>query len=301
MLKICLSVKDFLQYASLQSHMLDNRAPILCPVSTAGWCLWECVLHSSGETQNSVCVRLENGERSHSDTSRQLRGPTLQPNGDEDLPRKLRWITLTRGTSQPVCFSQHPSVSVGLFFSNGHIWRRQRRFAMAALRTFGLAKSSMEQSILEESHHLQEAMEKEKGWQRPQNRNKIKHNTHGALWLRCFSTGEPFDPVPLLNNAVANIICQIVFGRRFDYSDHVFHILLHNLTEMVYLEGSVWALVQCLDTTTISVRSRCTPWKHVFSPNSCMMHSQHWWNTCRVLTTASSAAPNLWRLLLGER
>lgn len=88
---------------------------------------------------------------------------------------------------------------------------------MATLRTFGLARSSMEQSICEESQHLQEAMEKEKG--------------------------EPFDPVPLLNNAVANIICQIVFGRRFDYSDHKFQSMLKNLTEMAYLEGSVWALL----------------------------------------------------------
>lgn len=56
-------------------------------------------------------------------------------------------------------------VSAGLFFSNGKVWRRQRRFAMATLRTFGLANSSMEQSICEESRHLQEAMEKEKGWQ----------------------------------------------------------------------------------------------------------------------------------------
>ncbi|XP_054459002.1 uncharacterized protein LOC129094767 [Anoplopoma fimbria] len=107
--------------------------------------------------------------------------------------------------------------SAGLFFSNGKVWRRQRRFAMATLRTFGLAKSSMEQSICEESLHLQEAMEKEKG--------------------------EPFDPVPLLNNAVANIICQIVFGRRFDYSDHNFQSMLKNLTEMAYLEGSIWALL----------------------------------------------------------
>ncbi|XP_030290319.1 cytochrome P450 2J2-like [Sparus aurata] len=107
--------------------------------------------------------------------------------------------------------------SAGLFFSNGNVWRRQRRFAMATLRTFGLARSSMEQSICEESQHLQEAMEKEKG--------------------------EPFDPVPLLNNAVANIICQIVFGRRFDYSDHKFQSMLKNLTEMAYLEGSVWALL----------------------------------------------------------
>uniref|UniRef100_A0A3Q3VUD6 Uncharacterized protein n=1 Tax=Mola mola TaxID=94237 RepID=A0A3Q3VUD6_MOLML len=107
--------------------------------------------------------------------------------------------------------------SAGLFFSNGHVWRRQRRFAVATLRTFGMAKSSMEQSICEESHHLQEAMQREKA--------------------------EPFDPVPLLNNAVANIICQIVFGRRFDYGDHVFQSMLNSLTEMAYLEGSVWALL----------------------------------------------------------
>ncbi|KAK5869999.1 hypothetical protein PBY51_024669 [Eleginops maclovinus] len=107
--------------------------------------------------------------------------------------------------------------SAGLFFSNGRVWRRQRRFAMAMLRTFGLAKSSMEQSICEESQHLQEAMQKEEG--------------------------EPFDPVPLLNNAVANIICQIVFGRRYEYSDHTFQSMLKNLTEMAYLEGSIWALL----------------------------------------------------------
>lgn len=63
-----------------------------------------------------------------------------------------------------------------------------------------------------------------------------------------FSSGNPFDPVPLLNNAVANIICQIVFGRRFDDTDQLFQSMLKNLTEMAYLEGSVWALVRCLDT-----------------------------------------------------
>ncbi|XP_069550924.1 cytochrome P450 2J2-like [Brachyistius frenatus] len=107
--------------------------------------------------------------------------------------------------------------SAGLFFSNGKVWRRQRQFAMAMLRTFGLTKGSMEQSICDESRHLQEAMEKEEG--------------------------EPFDPVPLLNNAVANIICQIVFGRRFDYGDHNFQSMLKNLTELAYLEGSIWALL----------------------------------------------------------
>uniref|UniRef100_A0A667WYB5 Cytochrome P450, family 2, subfamily N, polypeptide 13 n=1 Tax=Myripristis murdjan TaxID=586833 RepID=A0A667WYB5_9TELE len=98
---------------------------------------------------------------------------------------------------------------------NGQVWRRQRRFAMTALRTFGVVKNSLEQSICEESRHLQEGMEKQKS--------------------------EPFDPVHLFNNAVSNIICQIVFGRRFDYSDHNFQTMLKNLTDMVHLEGSIWA------------------------------------------------------------
>lgn len=53
--------------------------------------------------------------------------------------------------------------SAGLFFSNGAVWRRQRRFAMTVLRTFSLTNSSMEQRLWEESQQLQEAMEKEKG------------------------------------------------------------------------------------------------------------------------------------------
>lgn len=51
---------------------------------------------------------------------------------------------------------------------------------MAMLRTFGLAKCSMEQSICEESRHLQEAMEKEKGLQNNRENTQLnsvlKHN-----------------------------------------------------------------------------------------------------------------------------
>uniref|UniRef100_A0A667WM51 Cytochrome P450, family 2, subfamily N, polypeptide 13 n=1 Tax=Myripristis murdjan TaxID=586833 RepID=A0A667WM51_9TELE len=92
----------------------------------------------------------------------------------------------------------------GLFTSNGETWKKQRRFALSTLRNFGLGKSSMEQSICEECHHLLEEMEKEKG---------------GA-----------FHPARLFNNAVSNIICQLVMGRRFDYSDHNFQILLKYLS-----------------------------------------------------------------------
>ncbi|XP_075895321.1 cytochrome P450 2J2-like isoform X2 [Nelusetta ayraudi] len=125
----------------------------------------------------------------------------------------------------------------GLFFSNGAVWRRQRRFAMTMLRTFSLTNSSMEQRIWEESQQLQEAMEKEKG--------------------------EPFDPVPLLNNGVANIICQIVFGRRFDYNDAIFQSMLDNLTQMAYLEGSIWALLY--DSFPVLMQHLPGPHNRIFS------------------------------------
>lgn len=111
---------------------------------------------------------------------------------------------------------------------------------MATLRSFGLANGSMELSICEESRHLQEAMERQKGrWRRTREHKHTPESLSDG-----FCPGEPFDPVPLLNNAVANIICQIVFGRRFDYTDHMFQRMLHHLTEMAYLEGSIWALVR---------------------------------------------------------
>ncbi|TNN46534.1 Cytochrome P450 2J5 [Liparis tanakae] len=104
----------------------------------------------------------------------------------------------------------------GLFSSNGESWKTQRRFVLSTLRNFGLGKRTMEQSICEEIRHLQEEIEKEKG--------------------------QPFNPAGLFNNAVGNIICQLVMGKRFDYSDHNFQTMLKYLSEAILLEGSIWGM-----------------------------------------------------------
>lgn len=296
------------------------------PASTARWRLWECVLHSSGKTQNGVCFWVEDGKRSHSDAGWQLRGPALQPDGDQDLFRELRWITQTCSTSvleRSTClvvsawviscgFSPSQLVCSSVMGTCGgdsgvlpwplyaHLVWRGAPWSRASLRRVITWGRRWRKSEVSRGHKTKTA------------------NTHRVRCdRRLFSSGEPFDPVPLLNNAVANIICQIVFGRRFDYTNQLFQSMLHYLTELAYLEGSIWALVRHADTITGSHKFRTLWnsmqlfWKHFhlkhtrslvfFSPNSCMTPSQHWWNTCQGLTIASSAAPDLWRHPSGQR
>ncbi|XP_036409836.1 cytochrome P450 2J6-like [Megalops cyprinoides] len=127
--------------------------------------------------------------------------------------------------TQADCFVSRPPSSLaeriysgnGLFLSSGILWKKQRRFALSTLRNFGMGKTSLESFIIEESRFLQEEIECEKG--------------------------NPFNPHILLNKAVSNIICILVFGRRFDYADHEFETLLKLLAEILYLEGTIWALL----------------------------------------------------------
>ncbi|XP_070534293.1 cytochrome P450 2U1-like [Ptychodera flava] len=122
-------------------------------------------------------------------------------------------------------FSDRPSLIVvdlltggkGIAEANGRNWREQRRFFLKSFRTLELGSSSrLEYRILEECRHL----------------------VSGIALLE----GALFDPTDLLLNAVSNIICCVVFGKRFDYSDEKFLSLLQMLHELMQSVGNAAAI-----------------------------------------------------------
>lgn len=55
--------------------------------------------------------------------------------------------------------------------------------------------------------------------------------------------GKPFNPHLIVNNAVSNIICSLVFGHRFEYSDEKFVKLMKLFDKGLQIEASIWAQV----------------------------------------------------------
>ncbi|XP_030628943.1 cytochrome P450 2J6 [Chanos chanos] len=117
----------------------------------------------------------------------------------------------------PSAISDRVYAGKGLFLSNGLLWKKQRRFALATLRGLGVGKGSLERAIQEESKIIQDEVSHEKG--------------------------EPFNPKQMFHNGVANIICAMVFGHRFEYTDQRFQRILHVVSETMYLQSTIWAML----------------------------------------------------------
>uniref|UniRef100_A0A8C2WQS7 Cytochrome P450 n=1 Tax=Cyclopterus lumpus TaxID=8103 RepID=A0A8C2WQS7_CYCLU len=107
---------------------------------------------------------------------------------------------------------QDISQGLGVIFSNGKIWKQQRRFALSTLKHFGFGKKSLKPVILEEFSYCAKEFK-----------------------------SKPFDPHLILNNAVSNIICSLVFGHRFEYGDEKFMELMSWFGKGLELEASIWA------------------------------------------------------------
>lgn len=98
----------------------------------------------------------------------------------------------------------------GIVFAHyGPVWRQQRKFSHTTLRHFGLGKLSLEPKVIEEFKYVKEEMEK-----------------HGE---------NPFNPFPIVSNAISNIICSLCFGQRFDYTNSEFKKMLHFLSRALEL------------------------------------------------------------------
>ncbi|KFZ65675.1 Cytochrome P450 2C20, partial [Podiceps cristatus] len=93
------------------------------------------------------------------------------------------------------------SKDYGFISNNEQKWRELRRFTLSTLRDFGMGKSSMSQRVQTEAQHLVELLA------------KLKGNT--------------FEPMTIFRHAVANVICSVVFGSRYSYSDTAFLELLN--------------------------------------------------------------------------
>uniref|UniRef100_A0A672ZI19 Cytochrome P450 2J2-like n=1 Tax=Sphaeramia orbicularis TaxID=375764 RepID=A0A672ZI19_9TELE len=151
-------------------------------------------------------------------------------NGFEVLKEAL----ITQGDS----FADRPDLplQVDMFqqlaFSNGNLWKQQRRFTLSTLKYFGFGKRSLEPVILEEFTHITKVI---RGYK-----------------------GKPFNPHIFLNNIVSNIICLLVFGHRFEYDDEKFKKITKLFEKGLQLEGSIWT--QLYDS--FPKLMRCLPGPH---------------------------------------
>ncbi|XP_078670780.1 cytochrome P450 2U1-like isoform X1 [Branchiostoma floridae x Branchiostoma belcheri] len=97
-----------------------------------------------------------------------------------------------------------------LFADYGPDWKQQRRFALKTLRDFGVGKRSLEGKICEEAASLSREL--------------------------VTKDGQPYNIKHMLQDAVSNIICSIVFGKRFEYGDPEFLWLIEVLNDNVEIK-----------------------------------------------------------------
>ncbi|XP_078141773.1 cytochrome P450 2J4-like [Centroberyx gerrardi] len=136
----------------------------------------------------------------------------------------------------------------GVVFTNGHMWKQQRRFALSTLKYFGVGKKSLEPAILDEFTYCA--------------KDTADHK------------GKPFNPHLIINNAVSNIICSLVFGHRFEYADERFRKLIRKFDTALQIEGSIWAQLY----NSFPLLMRCLPGPH--------QTVQHIWNDVKDLIRA---------------
>ena len=88
------------------------------------------------------------------------------------------------------------SLKPGVISASYDTWKTRRRFGLRAMRDFGMGKEIMVQKVQGEVASLIEAFEKVEG--------------------------QYFNPRHLLTNSISNVICSLIFGKRFAFDDPAF-------------------------------------------------------------------------------
>ncbi|XP_072547188.1 cytochrome P450 2M1-like [Salminus brasiliensis] len=102
----------------------------------------------------------------------------------------------------------------GVMVSNGDRWKQLRRFCITTLKNFGMGRQSIEEKVKEEASYL----------------------------VQTFSTfgDSAFNPRDLLSEAVCNVICSVVLGRRFKLDDPQLKLFIRSIDGYFsFLSGSV--------------------------------------------------------------
>ncbi|XP_035012898.2 cytochrome P450 2B4-like [Hippoglossus stenolepis] len=106
----------------------------------------------------------------------------------------------------------------GVILANfGPSWRDHRRFALTTMRNFGLGKNSMVDRIHGELQYTVEALEK--------------------------NIGKSVSPGILFYNMASNIICQVLFGKRFEYDDEFIKVIVRCFRENAKITNGPWAML----------------------------------------------------------
>ncbi|KAM3609433.1 uncharacterized protein V6R79_014725 [Siganus canaliculatus] len=115
-------------------------------------------------------------------------------------------------------FLQHVTEDNGIVLVDSNSkWKEHRRFALTTMRNFGLGKTSMEERIRGEMQHTIKALEE--------------------------NNGKTMSPVVMFHNAASNIICQVLFGTRYDYEDRTIKEVVRCITENTKMANGPWAMV----------------------------------------------------------
>uniref|UniRef100_A0A3Q3XC21 Uncharacterized protein n=1 Tax=Mola mola TaxID=94237 RepID=A0A3Q3XC21_MOLML len=97
------------------------------------------------------------------------------------------------------------------------VWKEHRRFALMTMRNFGMGKNSMEEKIHGEIQYTINTLE--------------------------MSVGKTLSPQVVFHNAASNIICQVLFGKRYEYDDEFIKVLIQCFTENSKITNGPWAMV----------------------------------------------------------